>query len=99
MATSRVVTLTDTFVIRPGMETNQTIVTSLSPNEQENYEIVFDGSDAVGDIKVTYKIYYLTKGANTQFPVADDGFLDSDAAEAKKLLISELYSETVELEN
>ena len=90
---------TDTFVLRSGMETNKTVVTSLSPNEQENYKIYFDASDAEGDIEVTYKIYYLTKGANTQFPVAADGFLDSTVADNKKLLISELYSETLELKN
>ena len=82
-----------TYLIRPGMDANKIVVTSLSPNEKEKYKIVFDARNAKGKVNVTYKIYYMTKGANTQFPVGPDGFL-SDAAPAN-LLISELYSKSV----
>jgi len=52
------------------MDTNRTIVTSLSPNEKEKYRIVFDAKDAKGKVTVTYKVYYLTKGANAMFLVS-----------------------------
>ena len=82
-------------VIRPGMDSTGVDVTSLSPNERENYTIEFDASGITGDVTVTYKAYYMTKGANTQFPTAADGFLDVDAANTAKLLISELFEKKV----
>ncbi|MEE9494707.1 MAG: hypothetical protein V3W04_15210 [Gammaproteobacteria bacterium] len=82
-----------TFVIRPGMDTNKTVVTSLSPNEKEKYRIIFDARKAKGKVTIAYKVYYLTKGANATFPTGPDGFL-SETAPAK-LLISELHSKSV----
>ncbi len=82
-----------TFVIRPGMDTNKTVVTSLSPNEKERYQVVFDARKAKGKVTVTYKVYYLTKGANAMFPTGADGFLSEDAP--ANLLISELHSKKV----
>lgn len=81
------------YLIRPGMDANKVVVTSLSPNEKEKYRLVFDASKAKGKVTVTYKIYYLTKGANAQFPVGPDGFLSSEAPAS--LLISEIYSKSV----
>ncbi len=83
---------TNTEVIRPGIDSKKVVATSLSPNEQESYTVRFDGSSAVGDVTVTYKAYYMTKGANTQFPTAPDGFLNVEAAKDAKLLISELFT-------
>ncbi len=85
-----------TFLLRPGMDANQTVVTSLSPNEQESYRVVFDAKDAVGDVTVTYKVYYHTKGASGKFPTGPDGFLSPNAP--PQLLISELYSKAVTVE-
>ncbi len=84
-----------TFLLRPGMDANKVVVTSLSPNEEEEYEILFDASDAVGDITVTYKVYYHTKGASGIFPIGPDGFLSPNAP--PQLLISEIYSNSVVL--
>jgi len=83
------------FVVRPGMDANKTVVTSLSPNEEEKYELEFDASNAVGDVTVTYKVYYHTKGASGIFPTGPDGFLSPNAP--PQLLISELYSESITL--
>ncbi len=87
--------VTGVEVIRPGIDSTGVVATSLSPNERESYTVSFDAAGATGDITVTYKIYYMTKGANTQFPTGSDGFLDADAAEAAKLLISEVYAKSV----
>ncbi len=84
-----------TFIIRPGMDANKIISSSLSPNEKEKYRIVFDAKGVSGKITVTYKIYYMTKGANAKFPTGSDGFL-SETAPAN-LLISEIYSDTVKV--
>ncbi len=84
-----------TFIIRPGMDANKIKVSSLSPNELEKYKVVFDASDAVGDVTVTYKVYYHTTGAMGMFPTGPDGFLSPDAPPSMR--ISELYSETVTL--
>jgi len=84
-----------TFVLRPGMDANKSVVTSLSPNEEEKYKITFDASNAVGDVTVTYKVYYMTKGGSGKFPTGPDGFLSPNAP--PQLLISELYSKSVTL--
>ncbi len=83
------------YLIRPGMDANKIIVTSLSPNEKEKYRIVFDAKNAVGKVTVDYKIYYLTKGANAMFPTGDDGFLSENAP--ANLLISEIFSDSVQV--
>ncbi len=83
-----------TFVIRPGIDSNNVVATSMSPNEKENYSIVFDAKDAVGEVTVAYRVYYMTKGANAQFPTADDGFLNDTVNKDKKFLISEIFSES-----
>ena len=80
------------LVIRPGIDSTGVSVTSLSPNERESYSVEFDATGVTGDITVTYKAYYMTRGANTKFPLAADGFLD-EAASAN-LLISELFSKS-----
>ncbi len=82
-------------VIRPGIDSTGVEATSLSPNEREAYTIEFDATGVTGDITITYKAYYMTKGANTQFPTAPDGFLNAEAANEKNLLISELFEKTV----
>ena len=81
-------------LVRPGIDSTGVVATSLSPNERESYTVEFDATGATGDITVTYKAYYMRKGANTQFPTAPDGFLNTDAAKEKKLLISELFEKT-----
>ena len=84
-----------TFIVRPGMDTNRTVVTSLSPNEKEKYRIVFDAKGAKGKVTVTYKVYYLTKGANAMFPTGEDGFLSETAPAG--LLISEIFSDSIKV--
>jgi hypothetical protein len=42
---------------------------------------------------VTYKVYYLKKGGNGQFPTGEDGFLSDDVS--PKAAIFEVYSERV----
>ncbi len=89
---------TGTDVVRPGMDSTGVEATSLSPNERETYTVEFDSTGVTGAVTVTYKAYYMTKGANTQFPTAADGFLNADAAKEKKLLISELFEKTATVE-
>ncbi|HEY9189699.1 MAG TPA: multiheme c-type cytochrome [Sulfurovum sp.] len=65
------------YIVRPGFDSN--IVPDqrdnrLQPNEREEYTINYNGLPA-GDYTVKFKIYYLLKGANGQFPVGEDGFL------------------------
>lgn len=81
-----------TFVVRPGFDSN--VVASdnrLLPNEKETYTINYTGL-ADGEYTVTYKVYYMQKGANGTFPTAADGFLDNDVNIEKKLLITEVGS-------
>jgi len=85
------------FVVRPGFDSN--IVGSdnrLSPNETETYTLTYDITGLTG-VSATYKIYYMQKGANAKFIVdPSTGFLDKDASDAKKLLVTEVgsYTET-----
>ena len=81
-------------LIRPGIDSTGVVATSLSPNERESYTVEFDATGVTGDVSVTYKAYYMRKGANTQFPTAPDGFLNAEAAKEGKLLISELFEKT-----
>jgi hypothetical protein len=88
------------FVVRPGFGSN--IVGNdnrLLPNETETYNLTYDDLNS-GMYTVTYKIYYLQKGANGKFPTNADGFLDNKENIKKKLLISEVgsYSERIVVE-
>ena len=87
-----------TFVVRPGFDSNIVTDNRLSPNERENYSIAFDASTVTAwPVTVTYKVYYMKKGAGGKFPVGDDGFFDSTlpADKKKKLAIFEVYSKSV----
>lgn len=82
----------NTFVVRPGFDSN--LVASdnrLLPNEKETYTLTY-AALAGGEYTVTYKVYYMQKGANGVFPTASDGFLDDALNLEKKLLISEVAS-------
>lgn len=83
-----------TFLLRPGMDANKQVVTSMSPNEKEEYSVVFDAADVTGEVTVAYKIYYMTKGGNGVFPTGGDGFLNADVNKEKKLLITEIFSDS-----
>ena len=68
--------------------------TRLSPNETETYSIDYNINGLTG-VSVTYKVYYMQKGANGKFITDATGFLDQAASDAKKLLVTEVYSDTV----
>ena len=91
-------TVKDTFVVRPGFDSNMVASdTRLSPNETETYTLTYDTSGAAGldyPLTVTYKVYYMQKGANGKFITDDTGFLDQAASDAKKLLVTEVYTAT-----
>jgi hypothetical protein len=82
------------FVVRPGFDSNMVASDNrLSPNETETYTLTYDISGKTG-ISTTYKVYYMQKGANGKFIAAEDGFLDQAASDAKKLLVTEVYTAT-----
>jgi hypothetical protein len=84
-----------TFVVRPGFDSNMVAGdTRLSPNETETYTLDYDITGETG-VSVTYKVYYMQKGAGGSFPTTADGWLDDAVNAEKKLLITEVYSETV----
>ena len=68
----------------------------LSPNETETYTITYDITGKTG-VSATYKIYYMQKGANGQFPTTSDGWLDGAVNKEKKFLITEVGSYTESL--
>lgn len=83
------------FVVRPGFDSNRVDVdTRLSPNETETYALSYDVSGKTG-LSVTYKVYYMQKGANGQFLTAEDGFLDQATSDAAKHMVTEVFSKTV----
>jgi len=83
------------FVVRPGFDSNVVANDNrLSPNETETYTLTYDISGKTG-ISTTYKIYYMQKGANGKFITAQNGFLDQAASDAKKLLVTEVYTKTI----
>jgi hypothetical protein len=83
------------FVVRPGFDSNMVgSDTRLSPNETETYTLTYDISAAAG-VSVTYKVYYMQKGASGYFPVTAEGWLDDALNTEKKALITEVYSNTV----
>ena len=72
------------FIVRPGFDSN--IVPDehdnrLKPNEEESYDIRYTVPD--DDYTVTYKVYYMQKGANGDFNPSNP-----------KNLISEVYTAT-----
>lgn len=82
------------FIVRPGFDSDMVANdTRLSPNETETYTLDYALGSSTG-VTVTYKIYYMQKGANGKFITADDGFLDQAASDAKKLLVTEIFSAT-----
>ena len=86
---------TSTFVVRPGFDSNRVDVdTRLSPNETETYTLSYDVSGKTG-LSVTYKVYYMQKGANGQFITAEDGFLDQTTSDNAKHMVTEVFSKTV----
>jgi hypothetical protein len=87
-----------THVVRPGFDSNIATDNRLKPNEMEEYVIKYDTKDAVFPLTVEYKVYYMKKGANGQFPVAGDGFLDNAVNKAKKFAIFEVFSKEVVVE-
>ncbi len=86
---------TGTFVVRPGFDSNMVQSDNrLSPNETETYTITYDITGKSG-VSATYKIYYMQKGANGKFIVDPaTGFLDQAASDAKKLLVTEVFTDT-----
>ncbi|QOP41987.1 multiheme c-type cytochrome [Sulfurimonas marina] len=83
------------FVVRPGFDSNMVANdTRLSPNETETYTLTYDISGKAG-ISTTYKVYYMQKGANGKFLTGADGWLDQALSDSKKLLVTEVFSDTV----
>lgn len=83
------------FVVRPGFDSNMVDKdTRLSPNETETYTLTYDVAGKTG-LNVTYKVYYMQKGANGQFITGEDGFLDQAASDTAKHLVTEVFSKTV----
>ena len=88
------VTTPKVFVVRPGFDSNTVESDNrLSPNETETYRFSYDISGKTG-VSVTYKVYYMQKGANGKFIAGADGFLDQAASDAKKLLVTEVFTAT-----
>ena len=82
-------------MVRPGFDSNMVgSDTRLSPNETETYTLTYDISGR-SDVSVTYKVYYMQKGASGFFPFTADGWLDDALNVEKKALITEVYSNTV----
>jgi len=83
------------FVVRPGFDSNMVGGdTRLSPNETETYTLTYDIAGKEG-VSATYKVYYMQKGANGKFLTGEDGWLDQEASDAKKLLVTEVFTKTV----
>lgn len=83
------------FVVRPGFDSNMVGGdTRLSPNETEAYTLTYDISGKTG-VSVTYKVYYMQKGANGKFLVdPSTGFLNQTLSDSKKLLVTEVATHT-----
>jgi len=83
------------FVVRPGFDSNEVGSDNrLSPNETETYTLTYDITGKTG-VSVTYKVYYMQKGANGVFKVdPTTGFLDQAASDALKLLVTEVATHT-----
>jgi hypothetical protein len=95
-------------VVRPGFDSNIATDNRLKPNEKEDYIIEYDTEDAAYPLTVKYKVYYMKKGGNGQFPTCIDGgteaepcevgFLDNAVNKAKKFAIFEVFSDEVIVE-
>ncbi len=82
------------YVVRPGFDSNIVRMDNrLSPNETETYTLNYDITGKTG-VSVTYKVYYMQKGANGAFPTTAEGWLNETLNAEKKLLITEVYSDT-----
>ena len=89
---------TSTFVVRPGFDSNKVQSdTRLSPNETETYTLTYDISGKTG-VSARYDVYYMQKGANGQFLEASDGFLDQNASDTAKHLVTKVFTKTVTAE-
>ena len=92
-----------THVVRPGFDSNIATDNRLKPNEMEEYVVKYDTNDAVFPLTVKYKVYYMKKGANGQFPTCkgteavpcEVGFLDNGKNKDKKFAIFEVFSDEV----
>jgi hypothetical protein len=83
-------------VVRPGFDSNIAADNRLEPNEKEIYRIAYSTKRVKAwPVTVTYKVYYLKKGGNGQFPTGEDGFLKDDVS--PKAAIFEVYSHSVEV--
>lgn len=92
------VTGSGTFVVRPGFDSNMVAQDNrLTPNETETYSITYDLTGKTG-VSVTYKVYYMQKGANGKFIAAADGFLNTERSNDKKFHVSEVFSKTSTVE-
>jgi hypothetical protein len=81
-------------VVRPGFDSNIAADNRLEPNEREIYRIAYSTKGVTAwPVTVTYKVYYLKKGGNGQFPTGEDGFLIDDIS--PKAGIFEVYSKSV----
>ena len=90
-----------THVVRPGFDSNIATDNRLEPNEKEKYTVFYSKDDVTAwPVTVTYKVYYMKKGASGKFPTAADGFLNTSLPDdkLKKLAIYEVHSSEVELE-
>jgi hypothetical protein len=86
-----------TFAVRPGFDSNMVKSDNrLLPNETETYTLKYDIADR-SDIEVSYRVYYMQKGANGKFITGEDGFLDQETSDANKLLVTEVFSATESL--
>ena len=84
------------FVVRPGFDSNMVDKDNrLSPNETETYTLTYELNGATG-VSATYKVYYMQKGANGKFIAGTDGWLNQAASDEKKLLVTEVYSNTAQ---
>ena len=87
-------TYSGSYVVRPGFDSNTVVFDNrLTPNEAEHYKVTYSGLTS-GTYTVTYKVYYLHKGANGTFPTGTDGWLDDALNAEKKLFIQEVFSES-----
>lgn len=89
-----------TFLVRPGFDSNIARDNRLLPNERETYTVRFDATQVTAwPVTVAYKVYYLAKGANGQFPTGADGFLNMalPPATLKTLAIREVYSGSLQI--
>lgn len=82
-------------MVRPGFDSNMIASDSrLSPNETETYTTTYNIKGKT-EISTTYKIYYMQKGANGKFLTNSEGWLDQALSDSKKLLVTEVFTKTI----